>query len=152
MKQIFKTGIIVILGLFLYALGVAFFIEPSGLITGGATGLALFVHHMWGIKTSYAVFVINTVLFLVGWRVMGRRFAANTLLSTFALPVEIHIAEIIASHYPLTDDIIDFLKNDTINKVFQEKITYPTNKVRNEKYNGEATLTNISIGSIKLIF
>ncbi|MBR4495862.1 MAG: hypothetical protein IKP12_01845 [Acholeplasmatales bacterium] len=53
-------------------------------------------------------------------------------------------------NYPLTDDIIDFLKNDTINKVFQEKITYPTNKVRNEKYNGEATLTNISCTIVSL--
>lgn len=106
MKQILKTGLIVILGLFLYALGVAFFVEPSGLITGGGTGLALFIHHMWGIKTSYAVFVINTALFLVGWRVMGRRFAANTLLSTFCLPVEIRIAEIIASYYQPVDDIV----------------------------------------------
>ena len=36
---------------------------------------------------------------------MGRRFAANTLLSTFCLPVEIRIAEIIASHYQPVDDI-----------------------------------------------
>ncbi|SDB04288.1 Uncharacterized membrane-anchored protein YitT, contains DUF161 and DUF2179 domains [Pseudobutyrivibrio sp. YE44] len=106
MKQIIKTGLIVVVGLFFYAVGVAFFIEPSGLITGGGTGLALFIHHMWGVKTSYAVFVINTVLFFVGWRVMGRKFAANTLLSTFCLPVEIHIAEIIASHYKPVDDIV----------------------------------------------
>lgn len=106
MKQILKTGLIVIAGLFLYALGIAFFVEPSGLITGGGTGLALFIHHTWGIKTSYAVFVINTVLFLVGWKVMGHRFAANTLLSTFCLPVEIHIAEIIAANYEPVDDIV----------------------------------------------
>ena len=81
MKEILKTGLIVILGLFLYALGIAFFVEPSGLITGGGTGIALFIHHMWGIKTSEALLVINTILFLVGWKVMGHRFAANTLLS-----------------------------------------------------------------------
>ena len=63
MKQIVKTALIVVFGNFFYALAVAFFIEPSHLITGGGTGLALFFHHMWGIPTSYAVFVINTVLF-----------------------------------------------------------------------------------------
>ena len=106
MKDILKTALIVVFGNFCYALAVAFFIEPSHLITGGGTGLALFIHHMWGIHTSYAVFVINTILFLVGWRAMGRRFAANTLLSTFCLPIEIHIAEIIAAHYEPVDDIV----------------------------------------------
>ncbi len=106
MKQILKTAGIVVGGNFFYALAVAFFIEPSGLITGGGTGLALFFHHMWHIPTSYAVFVINTILFLIGWRCMGRRFAANTLLSTFCLPVEIHIEELIASHYEPVDDIV----------------------------------------------
>ena len=106
MKQILKTALIVIFGNFCYALAVAFFIEPSGLITGGGTGLALFFHNMFGFKTSYVVFFINTILFLVGWRVMGRRFAANTLLSTFCLPVELHIAEIIATKYSPVDDIV----------------------------------------------
>lgn len=106
MKQILKTAAIVVIGNFFYALAVAFFIEPSHLITGGGTGLALFFHHMWGIETSHAVLVINTVLFLVGWRAMGRKFAANTLLSTFCLPVEIKIAEMIASHYTPVEDIV----------------------------------------------
>jgi len=106
MRQIIRTALIVILGNFTYALAVAFFIEPAGVITGGGTGLGLFFHHMFGIKTSYAVFAINTTLFLVGWRAMGRRFAANTLLSTFCFPIEIHIAEMMAEHFKLTDDIV----------------------------------------------
>ena len=106
MREIVRTALIVILGNFIYALAVAFFIEPSGLITGGGTGLALFFHHTFGIRTSYAVFVINTFLFLIGWRVMGNRFAANTLLSTFCLPVEIHIAEMIAANYSPIEDIV----------------------------------------------
>ena len=37
---------------------------------------------------------------------MGHRFAANTLLSTFVLPVEIRIAEIIAARCQPVDDIV----------------------------------------------
>ena len=106
MKQIIKTALIVILGNFTYALAVAFLIEPSGLITGGGTGIALFLHHLCGFKTAHVAFVINTILFLVGWRIMGRRFAANTLLSSFCFPIELHISEMLASHYALTDDIV----------------------------------------------
>ncbi len=106
MKQIIKTALIVIIGNFTYALAVAFFIEPSGLITGGGTGIALFFHHMFGLKTSNMVFIINTVLFLVGWRLIGRRFAANTLLSTFCMPIELHFSEMLASHFEPMDDIV----------------------------------------------
>ncbi len=106
MKQIIKTALIVILGNFTYALAVAFFIEPSGLITGGGTGIALFFHHMFGFKTSHVMFLIYTVLFVLGWRVMGRRFAANTLISTFCLPVALRVSEAVASHYSPTDDLV----------------------------------------------
>lgn len=106
MREIVRTALIVVLGNFVYALAVAFFIEPSGLITGGGTGLALFFHHTFGFCTSHAIFVINTILFLLGWRVMGHRFAANTLLSTFCLPIEVHIAEMIAANYSSIEDIV----------------------------------------------
>ena len=106
MKQIIKTALIVILGNFAYAFAVAFFIEPSGLITGGGSGLALFFHHIFGFKTVHVAFVINTVLFLVGWRIMGRRFAANTLLSTFCFPVGLYVAEILAAQFSPTEDIV----------------------------------------------
>lgn len=106
MKQILKTAGIVVFGNFCYALAVVFFIEPSHLITGGGTGIALFIHHMWGIDTSIAAFVIYTVLFLIGWGAMGRRFAANILLSTVCFPVEIRIAEMLATHYQPVDDIL----------------------------------------------
>ncbi len=104
-KQLIRTAGVVVIGNFFYALAVAFFIEPAHLITGGGTGLALFIHNMAGIPTSYAAFAINTSLFLVGWYAMGPKFAANTLLSSFCFPIEIHIAEILASHYTLTDDL-----------------------------------------------
>lgn len=106
MKEIIKTAFIVVAGNFCYALAVAFFIEPLGLITGGGTGIGLFLHHMFGVPTSSAVFVINTTLFLLGWKAMGRRFAANTLLSTFCLPIELRIAEHIAANFQPVDDIV----------------------------------------------
>lgn len=106
MRQIIKTAGIVVAGNFIYALAVAFFIEPSRLITGGGTGLALFVHHMCGIQTSYVAFVINTILFLIGWKALGRKFAANSLLSTFCFPVELHILEILAKQFPPIDDLV----------------------------------------------
>ena len=43
---------IVIGGNIIYACGVAFFILPGGLITGGTTGIALFIQHLFGVPIS----------------------------------------------------------------------------------------------------
>ena len=50
-----KKLAIILLGNFLYALAVAFFILPAGLITGGTTGIALFVQHFT--RTDLCIFL-----------------------------------------------------------------------------------------------
>ena len=88
-----KKLAVILLGNFLYALAVAFFILPAGLITGGTTGIALFVQHCTGLAVSTFVSVFNVVMFLLGAVVLGRRFALTTLISTFVYPLFLQAAE-----------------------------------------------------------
>ena len=53
---------IVIGGNIIYACGVAFFILPGGLITGGTTGIALFIQHLFGVPISTFVLCFNAVI------------------------------------------------------------------------------------------
>lgn len=46
LKRIVET-LVVIFGNCIYAFGIAMFILPSGLITGGTTGIALFVNDVF---------------------------------------------------------------------------------------------------------
>ena len=78
---------IVIGGNIIYACGVAFFILPGGLITGGTTGIALFIQHLFGVPISTFVLCFNAVMFFMGLLVLGRKFAATTILSTFVYPI-----------------------------------------------------------------
>lgn len=86
MKQAVKSIISVITGNFLYALTVTLFLLPSGLVTGGTTGIALTVNHIWGLSISGFVLVFNVIMLLVGLAVIGKSFAATTLASTFLYP------------------------------------------------------------------
>ena len=104
-KRVLETCV-VILGNCLYAFGVAMFIVPGGLITGGTTGIALFVHHMMGCSVSVFVLLFNTVMFLIGFAVFGKKFAANTLVSTFSYPVALELFTRILHGYAITDDMI----------------------------------------------
>lgn len=54
------------------------------------------------------------------------------------------------NEYPLTSEVVDFLKNDILNKVFANNITYPGQHVKNEEYYGETTLYNTSLTIVSL--
>ena len=58
-----------------------------------------------GIPVSAFVFGVNSLLFLLGFAVFGRKFAANTLISTISYPISLEIVQRIADVGILTDDL-----------------------------------------------
>ena len=95
-KKVYNLGII-LLGNLLYSLAVAFFILPVGLITGGTTGIAIFVQHYTGLAISTFVTVFNIVMFVLGAVVLGKKFAMTTLVSTFVYPLFLKVGEIVSA-------------------------------------------------------
>ncbi len=96
--------IIVLLGNLLYACGVALFIIPGGLITGGTTGIALFVNHIAGLPISTFVLLFNAAMFILGFFILGKKFAATTALSTFCYPLWLELVQRIIGDYIITKD------------------------------------------------
>lgn len=76
-QQIAFNSLSIIVGNALYALTVVLFLVPSGLITGGATGIALGINRALGLPVSGVLFVINMTMLTVGWVLLGRRFAIH---------------------------------------------------------------------------
>lgn len=105
LKRLTEIGI-VILGNCLYAFGVAMFLLPGGLITGGTTGIALFVNGLTGVPVSAFVLVFNTLMFLVGLFVFGWKFAANTIVSTFSYPIALELITRLLDGYVMTEELI----------------------------------------------
>lgn len=105
LKRVAET-LLVILGNCLYAFGVAMFIIPGGLITGGTTGIGLFVADVTGLPVTAFVFAFNILMFLIGFFVFGKKFAANTIVSTLSYPVALEIITRLLGTYRLTDDMI----------------------------------------------
>ena len=69
-QQVFNALSIVV-GNAMYALTVVLFLMPSGLITGGATGIALAFNKVTGLPVSGVLFVINVAMLLLGWWVLA---------------------------------------------------------------------------------
>lgn len=104
-KRIIET-LVVILGNCIYAFGVAMFIMPGGLITGGTTGIGLFVNDVTGLSVTIFVLCFNVVMFLIGFLAFGWKFAANTIVSTFSYPIALGIITECLQEYCITQDMI----------------------------------------------
>ena len=100
------TALSIVVGNALYALTVVLFLMPSGLITGGATGNALAVNKISGLTVSSVLFVINMTMLALGWAVLGRKFALNTIASTILSPLFLALWERVFQDYVLTEDIV----------------------------------------------
>lgn len=96
--------LLVILGNTLCAFGVVCFVEAGGLIMGGTTGVALFLHKVTGFSVSLGAFLVNTVLFIIGACFLGKKFAITTALSTFYYPMALEWISRVSGDAPLTDN------------------------------------------------
>ena len=81
------TLLTVIIGNAMYAAVAVLFLLPSGLPTGGTTGIALLVNRLTGLSVSMFVLGFNIVMLVVGFIFLGKKFAFTTIVSTFTYPI-----------------------------------------------------------------
>lgn len=105
MKTIRKT-LIIIIGNFILALGVMGFIIPSGIITGGVTGIALVCQHFFETPISLTVYIVNGLMFVLGYVILGRKFALGTLLSTVIYPFFLMVLGEVEFFHSMTTDML----------------------------------------------
>lgn len=104
-KQLARNWASILFGNALYSLAVALFLEPSGLITGGATGIALAIGRLTELPVSGLLLFINLAMLVWGWAVLGRAFALNTLASSVLSPAFLGLFEGLLAGRVLTEDI-----------------------------------------------
>lgn len=81
LAQIKKYAIIT-LGCTIYSLGIALFIEPADLSSGGMTGISLIINALSGIPTGYLLIILNIPVFIIGFIFFGWAFLLSTGYAT----------------------------------------------------------------------
>ena len=99
------TLLTVIIGNAMYAAVAVLFLLPSGLPTGGTTGIALLVNRLTGLSVSMFVLGFNIVMLVVGFIFLGKKFAFTTIVSTFTYPICLELFGQIFANVHFTDDI-----------------------------------------------
>lgn len=100
------SALAVIVGNFLYALSVKVFLLPTGLITGGTTGLAMIVNRLTGLPVSAFVMVFNILMLLLGWVLLGRAFVLSTIASSLLYPAFLEVLGWFLGDFVLTHDLL----------------------------------------------
>ncbi len=97
--------ILVLVGNVLYALSSKLFLIPSGLMSCGTTGLALIANNLAGIPLPTFIFLFNMGMLLVGWWILGRKFALTTVFSSLFYPIALSVLDSLLGDIQVTEDI-----------------------------------------------
>lgn len=103
-SKLIKQVSIIIVGLTIYAFGLAVFVLPTDMIAAGTTGMALLAQRLWGIPISTFVAVFNVLMFGLGFLELGKTFALTTLVATFYYPVILDVAIAVVGDMVITQD------------------------------------------------
>lgn len=107
MKLDIKKFLMINAGLAIMTAGLYFFLMPSNLAVGGATGLAMVLSYLIpSIPMGVILAVINIILFITAFLVLGKEFGGLTVYSSLALSGMIAILELaVPMTQPFTDDL-----------------------------------------------
>ena len=94
----------VILGTFLTASCFGLIVLPQNFAAGGVTGFSLLFQNIIPLPLSTIVFIINMILFLIGWIFLGKDFIIKTFLSSIIFPVALEITQQITVFHELSAD------------------------------------------------
>ena len=69
-------------GIFLYAFAWSVFLIPKSIVGGGVVGIASIIYIITGFPVGISNFVINLMLLLLGFKILGGKFGINTIIGS----------------------------------------------------------------------
>ncbi|MDD7317255.1 MAG: YitT family protein [Prevotella sp.] len=102
-KKFWIELVIMTAGMFVAAVGIHFFLIPSKLIVGSITGLSLVISQLFPIvSVGTVIFVINAVLLVMSFLLIGNEFGAKTVYTALILGP---MVDFLAGIMPMTESM-----------------------------------------------
>ena len=93
-RESIKEFALITIGIFLVAISVVYFFKPNNIAAGGITGLAIVInHYIPFISIGPLVLMMDAILFIVALIVLGAKFGAKTIYSSFLLSTSMWIMQ-----------------------------------------------------------
>ena len=98
--------VLVLLGNIVYVFSVKLFVLPANLISCGTTGIGMVVEQLTPIPMSTFILVFNIVMLVLGWWVLGRKFAMTTVFSSLFYPLALEALNRTLGNMVITENLI----------------------------------------------
>lgn len=103
LKKAVGDYIFILAGTFMVAVGISVFLAPNKLSPGGVTAVGTVLLHLFGIRLSITNIAVNALLFVLGYKYLGKNAVIKTVCGIASLSVFLEAASLIA---PYTGDVI----------------------------------------------
>lgn len=96
-----KNILAIILGAGIFSFGIYFLVIPFHFFEGGVTGITLITYYLFKIPVSLMNLLINIPLFVLAWKLLGKKSLYLSLIGTFSVSAWMAIFEAIpiSHHY-----------------------------------------------------
>lgn len=105
-KELISEYLWVFAGNIAVSIGVAWFILPNDVLTGGLPGVAIALQKIIPLSPEFMINVGTVGLFVIGAIILGKKFAMKTIVSTIAYPLLLSLFTYISSQYIAPDTFI----------------------------------------------
>lgn len=93
--------LVMILGVVLMAIGINLFFDPTNMVTGGVTGIAIIIKGLtrnWiagGVPLWFTNLFINIFLFMGSYKILGKDFLKKTIFATIMFSIALYFVPVI---------------------------------------------------------
>lgn len=101
----FKNIFFIILGAAIFSFGFVHFNIQNELGEGGFSGVTLILYFVFGWDVALMNLLLNIPMFLIGWKLLGRKVFLYTLIGTISVSVFLKIFQIYEIQINLQDDL-----------------------------------------------
>lgn len=110
----FKDILAIIFGAGIFSFGIYFLVIPFHFYEGGATGITLITYYLLKVPVSLMNLLINIPLFVLAWKLLGKKSLYLSLLGTFSVSAWMAIFEAIPLSHRYHHFIFDAFKGDIL--------------------------------------
>lgn len=105
-RKLLWQYLIITLGASFVALGLDLFLVPNKFVAGGVSGISTIIFHIFKLPVGISMLVLNAILFLIAFRILGRTFGAKTIYCTIILSVFTDIFTIFLPTQGITQNLV----------------------------------------------
>ncbi len=106
-----KEFVVLLIGMLIASAAIYYIMMPNHFVVGSLSGLVLVLANFIPLKVSVLTFILNVVLLVLGFVMIGKEFGGKTVITSLLLPMYLAIFEAVTPEPPAlsSDPLVNML-------------------------------------------